>query len=57
MAKMAYLMEIRLHLKDLGEKLQGSDQLVNTLYQQVFEKKLVLWKAWKGKLRWFPTII
>ena len=42
MAKMAYLMDIRLHLKDLGEKLQASDQLVNDLYQQVFEKKLVL---------------
>ncbi len=43
--KLAFLTDITSHLNSLNFKLQGSNQLVNELYQHTvpFEKKLQLW--------------
>ena len=44
--KLAFLTDITSHLNSLNFKLQGSNQLINELYQDivVFEKKLQLWE-------------
>ena len=53
--KLAFLTDITSHLNSLNFKLQGSNRLINELYQDIvaFEKKLQLWESqvnWKRKI-------
>ncbi len=60
LSRLAFLVDITGHLNKLNKKLQGRDQLVNVMYEQVvaFQCMLRLWKTQldQGNLAHFPTL-